>query len=147
MKVTYFPGCTLRTKAKDLDLYTRRSAEALGVELCEPEDWQCCGGVFVSASDEIATKLSSVRALIAAKEENLFTRLSARVGVAINTMLDESGSHIAEMMIEGSNMGITELTKLLNDQRMHGDAKEAARLAEDVVHFEERNLEMLKQYL
>ena len=69
MKVTYFPGCTLRTKAKDLDLYARRAAEALGIELCEPEDWQCCGGVFSTAKDEIATKLSSVRALIAAREE------------------------------------------------------------------------------
>lgn len=84
---------------------------------------------------------------IAAKEENLFTRLSARMGVALNTMLDESGSHIAEMMIEGSNMAITEMTKLLNDQRIHGDAKEASRLAEDVVRFEERNLEILKRYL
>ena len=26
--------------------------------LCEIEDWQCCGGVFVSAKDEIASKLS-----------------------------------------------------------------------------------------
>ena len=69
MKVTYFPGCTLRTKAKDLDLYARRAAEALGVELCEPKDWQCCGGVFSMAKDEIATKLSSVRTLIAAREE------------------------------------------------------------------------------
>ena len=84
---------------------------------------------------------------IAAKEEKLLTRLSARMGVAINTMMDESGSHIAEMMIEGSNMGITEMTRLLNDQRMHGDAKEAARLAEEVVRFEERNLELLKRYL
>lgn len=70
MKVSYFPGCTLRTKAKQLDLYARRSAEALGVELCELENWQCCGGVFISNNDEIASKLSSVRALIAAKEEN-----------------------------------------------------------------------------
>ncbi len=70
MKVSYFPGCTLRTKAKDLDLYARKSAEALGIELCEIEDWQCCGGVFVSANDEIATKLSSVRALVAAREED-----------------------------------------------------------------------------
>ena len=38
----------------------------LGVELCEIENWQCCGGVFVTARDEIATKLSSVRALKAA---------------------------------------------------------------------------------
>ena len=33
MKVSYFPGCTLKTKAKDLDLYARRSAEALGIDL------------------------------------------------------------------------------------------------------------------
>ena len=70
MKVSYFPGCTLRTKAKQLDFYARRCAEILGVELCEIENWQCCGGVFSSNRDEIASKLSSVRALIAAKEEN-----------------------------------------------------------------------------
>ena len=79
MKVSYFPGCTLRTKAKDLDLYARRSAEALGVELCEIEDWQCCGAVYVSAKDEIASKLSSVRALAAARdnEQALVTVCSA----------------------------------------------------------------------
>ena len=70
MKVSYFPGCTLRTKAKQLDTYARECASLLGVELCEIPDWQCCGGVYVSARDEIATKLSSVRALITAKEEN-----------------------------------------------------------------------------
>lgn len=68
MKVSYFPGCTLRTKAKELDLYARRSAAALGVEMCEIPDWQCCGGVFVSASDEIASKLAAVRALVAARD-------------------------------------------------------------------------------
>lgn len=68
MKVSYFPGCTLRTKAKQLDVYARRSAEALGFEMCEIPDWQCCGGVFISAGDEVASKLSSVRALIAARE-------------------------------------------------------------------------------
>ena len=70
MKVSYFPGCTLRTKAKELDRYARLSAEALGVELCEIENWQCCGGVFVSAKDEVASKLSSVRALAAARDED-----------------------------------------------------------------------------
>ncbi len=63
MKVSYFPGCTLKTKAKDLDVYARKSALALGVELEEIENWQCCGGVFTTSNDEIATKLSSVRAL------------------------------------------------------------------------------------
>lgn len=79
MKVSYFPGCTLRTKAKELDRYARKSAEKLGVELCEIENWQCCGGVFVSSNDEIATKLSSVRALASARDagEPLVTVCSA----------------------------------------------------------------------
>ncbi len=63
MKFSYFPGCTLKNKAKDLDNYARKSAEALGVCLEEIENWQCCGGVFTTSRDEVATKLSSVRAL------------------------------------------------------------------------------------
>ncbi len=70
MEVTYFPGCTLRTKAKELDLYTQLSAQALGIKLCEIDAWQCCGGVFSTARDEIASKLPSVRALIAARDKN-----------------------------------------------------------------------------
>lgn len=70
MKFSYFPGCTLKNKAKDLDEYARKSALALGIQLEEIDEWQCCGGVFTTASDEVATKLSSVRALAAAKEKN-----------------------------------------------------------------------------
>ena len=79
MKVSYFPGCTLKNKAKDLDAYAYRSAEVLGVTLEEIEDWQCCGGVFTSANNEVATKLSSVRALkyAADREQPLVTVCSA----------------------------------------------------------------------
>lgn len=66
MKVSYFPGCTLKNKARDLDLYARKSAEVLGITLEEIENWQCCGGVFTS-KDEPVSKLSSVRALKWAK--------------------------------------------------------------------------------
>jgi len=69
MKYTYYPGCTLRNKAKDLDRYARECAEVLGFSLEEPEDWQCCGGVYPLGSDEIATKLSSVRALNDSKQK------------------------------------------------------------------------------
>lgn len=79
MIFSYYPGCTLRTKAKDLDRYARRSAEALGITLAELPDWQCCGGVYPMAKDEIATKLSSVRALATSKElgQDLITLCSA----------------------------------------------------------------------
>lgn len=84
---------------------------------------------------------------VEAKEENAMTRLSARMGMAFNTMLDSTTSHIAEMMIEGSNMGITDMTKLLNNFEVGNGDSEAVRLAHEVVRFEEHNLEMLKPYL
>ena len=79
MKYSYYPGCTLRTKAIDLDAYARASAKVLGFELEEIENWQCCGGVYPLGTDEIATKLSSVRALNEAKEkgQDLVTLCSA----------------------------------------------------------------------
>ena len=79
MKYSYYPGCTLKNKARDLDAYARASAEALGFEMEEIEDWQCCGGVYPLGSDEIATKLASIRALQAAKEkgQELITVCSA----------------------------------------------------------------------
>ncbi len=79
MVYSYFPGCTLKTKAKDLDRYARECAKALGFELEEIENWQCCGGVYPLGSDEIATKLASVRALNDAKEkgQDLVTVCSA----------------------------------------------------------------------
>ena len=69
MKYSYFPGCTLRNKAKELDTYARSCAEILGFTLEELPDWQCCGGVYPLGHDEIGRKLPSVRALDAAKEQ------------------------------------------------------------------------------
>ena len=79
MKICYYPGCTLKTKAKELDKYARTSAAELGVEMEEIENWQCCGAVYPTARDEIATKLSAVRALDYAKNHGgkLLTLCSA----------------------------------------------------------------------
>ena len=79
MKYSYYPGCTLKTKAKELNDYAIASAKALGIEMEEIEDWQCCGGVYSTATDEIANKLSSVRALAQARDkgQDLLTLCSA----------------------------------------------------------------------
>ncbi len=88
---TYYSGCTLRTKAKDLDVYARKSAEALGIDLVEPENWQCCGGAYTTATNEVATKLSAVRTLMAAKDSNgLVTVCSACHNVIKQTNYDIS---------------------------------------------------------
>lgn len=79
MKISYYPGCTLKTQGKQLDIYARLSAEALGVTMEEIENWTCCGGTYSTAKDGIATKLSAVRALDYAKRNGgkLLTLCSA----------------------------------------------------------------------
>ena len=79
MKYSYYPGCTLKTKAKELDRYGRASAKVLGFELEEIDEWQCCGGVYPLGTDEIASKLPSVRALCDARDkgQELVTLCSA----------------------------------------------------------------------
>nr|WP_132247291.1 CoB--CoM heterodisulfide reductase iron-sulfur subunit B family protein [Marinisporobacter balticus] len=79
MKYSYYPGCTLKTKAQDLEKFALDSAKTLGVALQEQKEWQCCGAVYPLATDEIATKLSSVRSLAEAyqKGEKLVTLCAA----------------------------------------------------------------------
>lgn len=68
MKICYYPGCTLKTQAKELDKTARACLAALDVEAEEIENWQCCGGVYNAAPEEVATKLSAVRTLDYAKK-------------------------------------------------------------------------------
>lgn len=79
MNFSYYPGCTLKNKAQDLDRYARLSAEKLGIHLEELSEWQCCGGAFSMGKDEIASKLAAVRALAAARDagQDLVTLCSA----------------------------------------------------------------------
>lgn len=79
MVYSYYPGCTLKTKGKDLDMGARAAAKALGITMEELPEWQCCGGVYPMGKNETAPKLSAVRALVAAKEMNrdLLTLCSA----------------------------------------------------------------------
>lgn len=62
-----------------------------------------------------------------------------------NTLLNTSTSHLAEMMIQGSNRGLTHMWKSLN---MHANAKGyAMEIAKEFMDFEEKNIERLKFYL
>ena len=116
MKVSYFPGCTLKNKAKDLDNYAIKSAEVLGITLEEIDAWQCCGGVFTTAKDEVATKLSSVRALKDANDKNqpLVTVCSACHNVIKQTNHairndKEFADKVNRYMAEDAYMGETEV--------------------------------------
>lgn len=82
-----------------------------------------------------------------AKEETPMTKFWASMGIAMNTIIDTSSSHIAEMMIEGSTMGITDTTKLLNEYKGKGECEGAIKLAEEIIKFEQNNIEIMKKYL
>ncbi len=131
MKVSYFPGCTLKNKAIDLDIYARKSAEVLGVTLEEIEDWQCCGGVFTTARNDVATKLASVRALSAAQSKNqaLVTVCSACHNVIKQT------NHMMKNDAEIS----AKVNRYLNEKdTYHGETKvlHYLELLRDVVGFD-----------
>lgn len=132
MTFTYYPGCTLRTKAKDLDRFARISAEALGVTLEEPADWQCCGGAYTASKDEIATKLSAIRTLNAAKELDrpLITVCSACHNVIKQTNYDIAND--ADFAMKANNY-----MKL--DEPYYGETKvyHYLEMLRDVIGFDE----------
>ena len=62
-KLHYYPGCTLKEKATNLDDSTRAAMEILGYELVEPEGWTCCGAEFPLTEDKIVGLAAPARIL------------------------------------------------------------------------------------
>ena len=109
MKYSYFPGCTLRNKAKDLDDYARACAEKLGFCLEELTDWQCCGGVYPLGADEIASKLPSVRALNAAKEQGQDLVAVCSACYHVLKRVNDDMANVADIQTRANNyMALTE---------------------------------------
>jgi len=69
MKVSYYPGCTLKTKAKNLEDAAVASMAALGVEFEELPRWNCCGAVHSLADDDLIHQVAPVRDLIRAMDQ------------------------------------------------------------------------------
>lgn len=77
--------------------------------------------------------------------ENHLSNLMLKMGIHCNTLLNTSTSHIAELMIKGSNKGIIEMQKTLNHNE--GAEEQTVNLAKQLLDFESKNVERLKQYL
>jgi len=73
MKISYYPGCTLKTKAKNLEEAALASMEALGVEVRELDRWNCCGAVHSLTDDDLIHQVAPVRDLVRAKEHGTDT--------------------------------------------------------------------------
>jgi heterodisulfide reductase subunit B len=69
MKIGYYPGCTLKTKARNLEISALACLDRLGVEYRELPRWNCCGAVYSLADDDLIHLIAPVRDLIRAREE------------------------------------------------------------------------------
>jgi len=68
LELSYMPGCTLKTKAKNFETTTLKLLELLDVHARELTDWYCCGTTYSLASDNVINHLGSIRTLVKAKE-------------------------------------------------------------------------------
>lgn len=68
LELSYMPGCTLKTKAKNFETTSLKLLELLGVHAEELPDWYCCGTTYSLASDNVMNHLGSIRTLVKAKE-------------------------------------------------------------------------------
>lgn len=73
-------------------------------------------------------------------------KITTYLMINFKTLMDKSTSHIAEMMIIGSNMGIIEAIK--NIKKYDNDAeKDILELMKRLLEFEEENVKQLKKFL
>ena len=68
VELSYMPGCTLKTKAKNFETTTLKLLELLDVHARELTDWYCCGTTYSLASDNVINHLGPIRTLVKAKE-------------------------------------------------------------------------------
>jgi heterodisulfide reductase subunit B len=64
MELCYYPGCTLKTTAKNFETPAIASLEKLGHKMVELPRWNCCGTVHSLAADDLMHHLAPVRTLI-----------------------------------------------------------------------------------
>lgn len=76
---------------------------------------------------------------------NQFEELALRGSIHANTVFNISREHLAEMMIQGSNRGITSMWKSLKHNGLAGD--DTVELAKELMDFEVKSIERLKEYL
>ena len=79
------------------------------------------------------------------KDLNPMQKAMGWMGVEMNTLTDKSNSKIAELMIQGTNMGIIEGVNLLNH---NPDTEQHIKdILNKFIDFQQNNVEQLKKYL
>ena len=69
----------------------------------------------------------------------------AKMGIYLNTSLDKTPSHIADLVIQGNNMGIIGMNKAINHHRLCD--KKITNLANELISIQRQNIDNLTQFL
>ena len=69
MDLSYYPGCTLKTRASNFEVSAFAAMKLLGVNLVELPRWNCCGTVFSMTEDDLAHHVAPVRNLARTVEQ------------------------------------------------------------------------------
>ncbi len=115
----YYPGCTLKNKAKGLNETAKQCAQLLGAELAELEKWYCCQASFCTASDNVMNHLAAIRTLAHAGQDNrkIVTLCSTCFYVLkrVNSLMeaDEEKRDVAFDFIEQEYKGPVEIIHFL----------------------------------
>lgn len=91
--------------------------------------------------DEIYSQYSNDKP----QETNAMNKMMTWYGVQMNTMTDKSNSNISELLLQGTNMGIIEGRRLLNNNPSVDP--EVKQILNDFVVMQEDSVETLKKYL
>lgn len=76
---------------------------------------------------------------------NQIADMILRGSVHMGTILNISTSHLAEMMIQGSNRGLTSMYKTVKHNTLAQER--SMELAKELMDFEEKSIEQMKEYL
>ena len=79
-------------------------------------------------------------------ETNAMNKMMTWYGIQMNTITDKSNSKISELLMQGTNMGIIEGRRLLN-QNQENIATDVKNILNDFVVMQEDSVETLKKYL
>lgn len=79
------------------------------------------------------------------QDNSVMTKLMTNMGIEMNTMIDSTSSHIAELMINGTNMGIIKMHKHLN--RNKSCDENTTEMCNRLLKFEKDNITSLERYL
>ena len=80
-------------------------------------------------------------------ETNAMNKMMTWYGIQMKTMTDDTTSKLSELLMQGTNMGIIEGRRLINQNSNSDVASDVKNILNDFVVMQEDSVETLKKYL